>query len=64
MADTIELTCDMRIGCSSPVTHLDDNGYIYCEPHGVLRQSYRPCRKLRPHELNRLLRGEPVESYA
>lgn len=55
--------CDMRKGCAAPVAMLDQKGYVYCAVHGAARQTSQPCRKLRPHELNRLRRGETVERY-
>lgn len=61
--DTGALRCDMERGCAAPVTHLDHKGYVYCTPHGEDRRWHMPCRKLRPHELNRLNRGEPVTRY-
>jgi hypothetical protein len=55
--------CDMHATCREGVTYLDSAGYVYCTKHGLERQSYEPCRKLRPYELKRLARGEPVERY-
>jgi hypothetical protein len=49
--------------CTSDVTHLDENGYVYCTPHGIQRRDWKRCRKLRPFELNRLRRGQQVEKY-
>lgn len=60
---TVILACDGEAGCCAPVTHIDNKGYIYCEGHGLARRTYRPCRKLRPHELRTLRRGEPVRRY-
>ena len=58
------LTCDMVKGCVAPVTHIDNKGFLYCTKHGLDRRySYVPCRKLRQHEVNRLLRGEQVQRY-
>lgn len=57
------LTCDGTAGCEKPVTHLDTSGFVYCETHGLWRRRYEPCRKLRPHELNRLLAGQTIGSY-
>jgi hypothetical protein len=56
-------TCDMTEDCTEPVTHLDDKGFVYCTYHGILRRGWRPCRKLRKHELNRLARGEQIKRY-
>jgi len=55
--------CDMDHDCREPVTHLDENGFVYCTEHGIDRQYWKRCRKLRPHELNRIMRGEPVKRY-
>lgn len=49
--------------CADPVTMLDTAGFVYCTKHGTQRRQYEPCRKLRPHELNRLARGETIERY-
>lgn len=57
------LRCDIR-DCVDPVSMIDDRGWIYCADHGLdMRSYYRRVRKLRPHELNRLKRGEKVKSY-
>jgi len=56
-------TCDGEKGCEGQVTHLDTAGFVYCATHGAWRQRYEPCRKLRPHELNRLARGQQIEKY-
>jgi hypothetical protein len=55
--------CDMHADCDQPVAMLDQKGYVYCAVHGASRQTSQPCRKLRPHELNRLRRGELIERY-
>lgn len=60
---TTDLLCDMESGCTGEVTMLDDKGYVYCTDHGLQRRGWRLCRKLRPHELNRLRRGEPLKGY-
>lgn len=56
-------TCDMEADCTAPITHLDDKGWVYCTPHGEQRQMSHRCRKLRPHELARINRGDTVRSY-
>ncbi len=56
-------TCDMTHSCPEPVTHMDRSGFLYCTAHGLQRRTYQPCRKLRPHELNRLQRGELITKY-
>lgn len=57
------LACDMTDDCQTPVTMIDDKGYVYCTDHGLERRDWRPCRKLRDHEVNRLNRGEPLAHY-
>lgn len=57
------LKCDMTHDCMGEVTHIDDDGFAYCTPHGQTRQQYQSCRKLRPHELRRLQRGEQLKRY-
>lgn len=60
---TKELKCDMAADCSGVVTHLDNSGFIYCEHHGLIRRIWKPCRKLRPYELNRLKAGKQIARY-
>lgn len=55
--------CDMVEGCTAPITMIDMAGYVYCTRHGMERRGYEPCRRLRPHEINRLARGEQVQRY-
>lgn len=54
------LSCDMKRDCTAAVTHIDNKGYVYCTEHGVKRKAVRPCRKLKPAELEQLRRGEPI----
>lgn len=58
-----QLICDMTEGCIEAVTMIDEKGYVYCTDHGLERRWWRRCRKLRPHELNRLRRGEQLTHY-
>jgi hypothetical protein len=60
---TVHLQCDMESTCDEPIAMIDDKGWIYCEYHGLMRRDSRRCRKLRPHELRRLQRGEQVTRY-
>lgn len=57
--------CDMdHEHCEEEPTMIEDKGYIYCANHGLERRAYgHRVRKLRPHELNRIRRGEQVKSY-
>lgn len=59
----VKLQCDMRKECVEEVAYIDDHGFVYCQPHGVQRQEWHRCRKLRAYELNRLRRGQQVKSY-
>jgi hypothetical protein len=58
-----QIQCDMDNDCTTPATMIDTAGFAYCEPHGMQRRQYEPCRKLRPYELRKLLRGEPLARY-
>ena len=60
MAETRMLTCDMEHGCMGEVTHIDNKGYVYCAAHGIERRGYRPCRKLRGTEKQRLETGTAI----
>lgn len=55
--------CDMEADCTGEVTHLDESGFVYCEPHGIQRRSWKRCRKLRPHELSRIRSGQQIKKY-
>lgn len=61
--DQNQLACDMVEGCTDPVTYIDRKGYVYCTKHGLERQSYQPCRKLRPAEITWITSGEPLAAY-
>ncbi len=56
-----KLSCDM-LGtvCAEPVTHIDENGWVYCTTHGVQRQKMMKCRQLTKSEKGRLLAGLPL----
>ncbi len=56
-------TCDATRECEGSIMMIDAKGYVYCTAHGEHRQQYQSCRKLRPHELRRLGRGEAVKVY-
>jgi hypothetical protein len=62
-SDEVTLTCDMVKTCQAPVTYIDEKGFVYCTGHGQDRQSYRRCRKLRPHEIKTLRSGQPIARY-
>jgi hypothetical protein len=60
MSITHELHCQMKHDCPTPVSYIDEKGFVYCEKHGLERRNPIYCRKLRPHELRKLQRGEPI----
>lgn len=55
--------CDMDHLCGREVTHIGEKGYIYCAFHAIGRRQWERCRKMRPHELNRIRRGQPLTHY-
>lgn len=57
------LTCDGWCDHTGEVAMIDNKGYAYCEPCGERRRMSTPCRKLRPHELNRLRNGLTIAAY-
>lgn len=57
------LRCDMKADCNELVTHIDDKGFVYCTAHGVRRRDWRPCRKLRSWEVNRLKADKALSRY-
>lgn len=59
----IVVKCDMARDCHEPVTDIDIKGFVYCEAHGYRRRDSHPCRKLKPHELHKLARGERLAKY-
>ena len=59
----VTLRCDMTHTCDTPVTHIGDKGFIYCTNHAGDRKGWERVRKLRPHELNRLKRGQQIAKY-
>ena len=61
--ETKKLQCAMEDDCKDTITHLDNAGFIYCTTHGIHRRWYKPCRKLRAHEIRRLERGDRIKTY-
>lgn len=47
-------------GCQRIVEYIDNKGFIYCEKHGIFRESYCPCRKFTAKELVKLESGKPI----
>jgi hypothetical protein len=61
---TGQIICDMSADCRAEATHIDESGFVYCPKDAERRKdSGRRARKLRPHEVNRLRRGEPLDRY-
>lgn len=59
-----KVRCEQDRDCAEPVAMIDVKGFVYCAGHGKdIRRYVCRCRKLRPHELNRLKRGEPINRY-
>lgn len=56
-------TCDGWCEHTGEVAMIDQAGFVYCEPCGMRRRDGEPCRKLRPHELNRLRAGKTIGRY-
>lgn len=57
------LRCAMSPECTRPVTHLDNQGYVYCAPHAEQRKSGYGgvrTRKLTQAEIGKLEQGQPV----
>ena len=44
------LQCDMSSACTASATHIDNSGYVYCEPHAIARRAWKPCRKMTKRE--------------
>lgn len=63
MPEAAALTCDGWCEQTGPVAMIDTAGFAYCEPCGMRRRQSEPCRKLRPHELQKLTRGEQLAHY-
>lgn len=59
------LRCEMADDCYAPVTMIENKGYMYCTDHGIARRDppRNKTRKLRPHELRKLERGEALTRY-
>lgn len=54
------LTCDMVAGCTAEVTHIDADGFVYCQGHGLVRKQYCRCRKLTKVEITKLSAGQCI----
>jgi hypothetical protein len=53
-----KLVCDMVDGCKESVTHIDNDGYVYCAKHVAQRGR---GRKLKPGEIKKLENGDTVK---
>ncbi len=54
------LVCQGVSGCTCPVTHADNKGFINCTDHGISRRSSHPCRKLLKWEIKELEAGRQI----
>ena len=52
--------CDGHENCSTPISRIDQKGFIYCENHKPLN---RTSRKLKPTELKKINLKQPIERY-
>lgn len=62
----MNVRCDARDDCTDGTpAYIDDRGFAYCADHGPLMRDpmYRRMRKLRPHEVRKLQRGETIARY-
>ena len=56
-----KLCCDMEHDCESPVTHVDNKGWAYCDNHSTRRKAGGiPTRKLSTAEIKKLEKGETI----
>jgi hypothetical protein len=57
--------CEMARDCEQEVTHIGDEGYVYCARHAALRRAsgYERCRKMRQWECALIAADKPVPSY-
>jgi hypothetical protein len=53
-------TCNQVKDCPNAVTHADSK-WLYCTQHAT-RGNYRPVRKLKPWEIQRLNAGKTIPS--
>lgn len=50
--------------CTRPITHVDDQGWVYCYHHGLQRKaSGRRVRRVKPQERELLARTGRVRRY-
>ncbi len=56
--------CDWRKGCTNPVTHIGEKGYVYCEADAPNRSGTERVRKLLASERKALERGEALASFS
>lgn len=63
MGTKLVLTCDMKEGCTNPVTHLGEKGYVYCAAHVGDRVGWERCRKLTARERKHMEEGGTLASY-
>jgi hypothetical protein len=58
------IQCDYEQACTDGAMYISSKGFAYCANHAPARNDpYVRCRKLRPHEMRRLERGETLARY-
>lgn len=57
------IKCDGKSDCPDGATYIDSRGWAYCARHAPGSGGGILCRKLRPHEVRRLERGEALAHY-
>ena len=58
----ISLRCDMERNCHEYVTHIDNQGYVYCAKHGADRRGGGiRCRALTALERQELIDGNTIK---
>ena len=63
MDATTAPTCDMSHECKDPVTHIGEDGYVYCAFDALRRRNWERTRKMRPWELRWIAAGKPLPDY-
>lgn len=61
----LTLTCDMVKGCTKPVTHIGNKGYVYCSEHARIRRQsgFEHTRTMLKREIQLLQGDKPLAKY-
>ena len=59
----MQIKCEMIKECNSDLAYMDNEGFIYCETHGISRKQWKPCRKLKKREIKDLEAGQRPRKY-